>query len=273
MSITLIGGRDFNLSIPSAARSVVFTDVVAPEGVSLTNLASDGSNYYVGWLDETTYYVSSQVSGVKVFANSDSSYMFDAKSAIINFNNLDTSKVTNMNYMFRNATCETVNLSGLDVKNVTSMQNMFVSNAIKIIDISGWETNSNLMAYRMFADCSNLTTIYASENTEFLSGAFMFSNCSNLIGGNGTSYASAGIKDQSYARIDTDETPGYFTYKLNPNVKNMKMFVTKGTINDIANAIRLKIGSNNMIAGNMLAEKILEIETKNDLPKAEEVEF
>lgn len=40
----------------------------------------------------------------------------------------------------------------------------------------------------------------------------MFGRCSKLIGGNGTTYNSS-HKNKEYARIDTEETPGYFTSK------------------------------------------------------------
>lgn len=38
----------------------------------------------------------------------------------------------------------------------------------------------------------------------------MFTNTENIIGGNGTTYNGSHI-DAAYARIDTEETPGYFT--------------------------------------------------------------
>ncbi len=40
----------------------------------------------------------------------------------------------------------------------------------------------------------------------------MFGRCSKLIGGNGTTYNSS-HKNKEYARIDKEETPGYFTSK------------------------------------------------------------
>ena len=40
----------------------------------------------------------------------------------------------------------------------------------------------------------------------------MFLGCSTLVGGNGTTYDDSKT-DKEYARIDTEETPGYFTKK------------------------------------------------------------
>ena len=40
----------------------------------------------------------------------------------------------------------------------------------------------------------------------------MFTSDTNLVGGNGTTY-NGSYRDKTYARIDTEETPGYFTLK------------------------------------------------------------
>ena len=72
----------------------------------------------------------------------------------------------------------------------------------------------------MFSFCPNLTTIYVSEyNSETKTGwttsavtnsGSMFFNSNKLIGGNGTTY-NLNYINATYARIDTQETPGYFT--------------------------------------------------------------
>ena len=74
--------------------------------------------------------------------------------------------------------------------------------------------------YTVFYNDSKLKTIYVSEYNEenktgwtisnVTTSNYMFQYCSNIIGGNGTTYNSNSI-DATYARIDTEETPGYFT--------------------------------------------------------------
>lgn len=70
----------------------------------------------------------------------------------------------------------------------------------------------------MFSNCTSLTTIYVSESfttaaiTGTTNGMYMFSSCAALVGGNGTVFSSSHT-NKEYARIDTAETPGYFTYK------------------------------------------------------------
>ena len=80
------------------------------------------------------------------------------------------------------------------------------------------------MSY-MFYGCSGLTTVYAGDgwSTEKVtsgSGIFMFFNCRNLVGGEGTVYDPSHI-DYTYARIDGGtDAPGYFTYKApQPSLK------------------------------------------------------
>ena len=40
----------------------------------------------------------------------------------------------------------------------------------------------------------------------------MFFGCTSLVGGNGTKFDASHI-DSEYARVDTNDTPGYFTLK------------------------------------------------------------
>ncbi len=57
----------------------------------------------------------------------------------------------------------------------------------------------------------NTGTLNTSKVT---SSDYMFNDSTNLVGGNGTEYNNFYI-DKTYARIDTDGTPGYFTLKTN----------------------------------------------------------
>lgn len=71
----------------------------------------------------------------------------------------------------------------------------------------------------MFMNCNSLKTIYVGDdwNTEKVENSlYMFWNCTQLVGGAGTTYNS-GKHDKEYARIDggpTSTTPGYFTIKV-----------------------------------------------------------
>lgn len=106
-------GLEFNALIPETTTAVVFTDETKPSNASSIAVGVDDT--VVGWLDGTTFKVSTQKQGRKVIFNEDSSYMFCGDSSYGNkttttknltsmdFTNVDTSKVTNMSRMFYSA--------------------------------------------------------------------------------------------------------------------------------------------------------------------------
>jgi len=68
------------------------------------------------------------------------------------------------------------------------------------------------MSY-MFGDSNNLETIYVHNDfdiSKVIDSSDMFTNCSNLVGGNGTAYNSSNVT-ATYAKIDRTDVPGYFT--------------------------------------------------------------
>ena len=82
-----------------------------------------------------------------------------------------------------------------------------------------FNTSAVVNTEQMFENCSALETIYVGDGwdmSKVTSSGSMFSNCSELVGGNGTVYNSS-KRDASYARVDTPETPGYLTYKAPAN--------------------------------------------------------
>ena len=153
----LIAGPEFNKTIPKRTESVIFTDTKAPDGATLTDVSEAQDGSIVAWLDGTTYKVSTQESGVKVFANPDLSYMFDGNENTacenltnIDVTNLDTSQVTDMSYMFDSAgysaSIFTLDLSGWDTSQVTDMTYMFAytgtkSSIFTIKGLSSWDTS------------------------------------------------------------------------------------------------------------------------------------
>jgi len=94
----------------------------------------------------------------------DFSFIFANSFSSITFNNFDTSKVTNLNYMFDECIGVTsLNLSGWDTRLVDSAYCVFVfCDKLQSVDLSGWDL-SNLKDDRFDnIDCSdNLKTVYA----------------------------------------------------------------------------------------------------------------
>lgn len=147
------------------------------------------------------------------------SSMFYASEGLtsLDLSSFNTSSVTDMLDMFSGCVnLETLDVSNFDTSSVTDMRNMFnYCRALTSLDLSSFNTSSVTDMFTMFENCNALTTIYASDlfdttNVEFSNK--MFRECGALVGGNGTTYDSYKA-DKEYARIDTVETPGYFTAK------------------------------------------------------------
>ena len=169
----------------------------------------------------------------------------------IDVSHFDTSKATSeMTAMFMNCrSLESLDLSKFYTGNVEFMMNMFMNcSSLKTLDLSSFETAkvvafhgmfsgcSNLETvdltnftseqstsmFNMFQNCSNLTKIYCdhdwAEGKTFSEGelgynmANIFTNCSKLVGGNGTAYDELHTNIY-YAHPDVAGNPGYFTSK------------------------------------------------------------
>ena len=138
----------------------------------------------------------------------------------LDVSHFDTSKVTNMGGMFVGATGLTsIDVSHFDTSKATNIDGMFEDcYSLTSLDLSSFNTSNVRDMGWIFYDCRSLTTIYANDTfvtsalTDTYAGADMFYACTNLVGGNGTTYNS-NYTDDAYARVDTAGTPGYFTYK------------------------------------------------------------
>ena len=132
--------------------------------------------------------------------------------------NFITSNVTDMGSMF--AFCgnlKEIDISSFDTSSLTNMQNMFYSSGnLTELDLSSFDTSRVTNMHSLFEDCHSLKTIYASDT--FVTDALgdgdnrtnLFSNCENLVGGNGTKWDEY---HTTYLRAKIDEAgdPGYFT--------------------------------------------------------------
>ena len=195
----------------------------------------------------------------------DMSYMFGmnwntSKLTTLDVSHFDTSNVTKMRYMFYNCyKLTTLDVSSFDTSNVTSMYDMFYNcSGLTTLDVSHFDTsNVTDMSYMfstcsglitldlssfntsnvtntsgMFYGCRRLMTIYAStlfDTTNVSSFQNMFSSCYYLVGGNGTTFDNTKM-DITYARIDRDGLPGYFTDVNSPVISNIGTTSTSNSI-------------------------------------------
>ena len=139
---------------------------------------------------------------------------------------LNTENVTEMGWMFYSCyNLTSLDISGFNTGNLVDMTGMFGNCPnLKSLDLSGFNTSNVTSMMGMFYRCSGLTTIYASNewNTEKITyGNSMFSGCTNLVGGKGTTF-DKDHTDHGYARIDGGpEAPGYLTDKGTSDIKNI----------------------------------------------------
>ena len=150
----------------------------------------------------------------------DMSDMFNGCSNLttIDLRNFDTGNVKNMSGMFRDCGSLTSisGLENLNTSNVTNMSFMFYGcSSLTVLDLSSFDVSKVEELTQMFEGCTSLETIYSKNdwNTQYpgtASTAFMFNNCTSLIGGNGTEYSPA-YTNGIYANLDVNGKRGYFT--------------------------------------------------------------
>ncbi len=150
----------------------------------------------------------------------DMSGMFDGCESLttLDMSNFDTSNTTNMHRMFnacKNLT--TLDVRNFDTSNVTDMSGMFsFCKNLTSINVSSFDTSNVTNMDYMFDYSEKLKTIYAGDgwNTSKIGySRGMFENCTNLVGGKGTTFNSKVI-DITRAKIDGGKAnPGYLTAK------------------------------------------------------------
>lgn len=91
---------------------------------------------------------------------------------------LDTSKSTNMQYMFQDCT-ELISIPEMNTSNVTTMNGMF-SGCRKIETIPNIDTSKVTDMYRMFNNCYSLVSIPEMNTQNVTSMGYMFAYCNNL---------------------------------------------------------------------------------------------
>ena len=162
-------------------------------------------------------------------------YGSEKLATITGIETLNTSKVTNMQYMFLGCNeLVKLDLHKWDVSNVTNMSEMFCScKNLQELDLTGFDVSNVENMFCMFFECQNLTTIYCEKNwkdmaTKLTESRGMFSSCEALKGDNNTIFSYSNPNDITYARPDDpdNDQPGYFSKKevtaideINPSAK------------------------------------------------------
>lgn len=203
---TVFNGDDtdpqFANLIPEQATSTLFTDEVAPKGTSTIDLTVVKDGDVVGWLDGTTWKVSTQDPSKTVTFNENCCGMFsNPKLTRISFDNIDTSNVTDMCDMF--CGCKNItqlDLSNFDTSNVTDMSCMFWKcGNLKELNLSNFDTSKVEYMPEMFDGCSNLTSLDVSgfDTSKVTTMSSMFWECSNLTSLDVSSFNTSNVEDMA----------------------------------------------------------------------------
>ena len=149
------------------------------------------------WLTNGTYDNVTQVVFDSSFASARPTttfawlYGMTKLQSIEGIRHLNTSKVTNMSYMF------------------------YYCNSLKSLNLSTFNTSKVTKMDNMFGECSDLQTIYVGDGwstNAVTSSSNMFSRCTKLVGGQGTTWKSSNPIDKTYAHIDGGTSnPGYLS--------------------------------------------------------------
>ena len=177
------------------------------------------------WLNDGTYEDVTQVVIDPSFANasptSTSSWFFGMENlqSIQGLRHLNTNMVTDMSNMFYDCNALTsLDLSGFLTSRVTDMSFMFSGcTNLKSLDLTSFNTANVTNMQNMFFYCNHLETIIVGDNWSTAAvtlSDYMFYNCTNLVGGQGTTF-DARHMDKTYAHLDYGTSnPGYFTARL-----------------------------------------------------------
>ena len=144
-----------------------------------------------------------------VIANQNSTGLFKnltSLKVIQGLENLDTSQVTNMSWMF--AECHkltNLDVSHWDTSQVTNMSRMFEHcHSLTSLDVSHWDTSQVTDMYLMFAGCDKLTSLDVShfDTSQVTNMDCMFGDCKNLPSLDVSHFDTSRVTDMSWMFAD-----------------------------------------------------------------------
>ena len=106
----------------------------------------------------------------------------------------DTSKVTNMSYMFRSCSSLT-SVPSFDTSKVTNMSSMFFS-CSSLTSVPAFDTSKVTNMSYMFGSCYSLTSVPAFDTSNVTNMSYMFRSCSSLT--SVPAFDTSNVTDMSY---------------------------------------------------------------------------
>ena len=208
-SAYLINGDDFSIaamSLTDNISSIQFSNEPpidpTPGDILIVSESTSPVKAYMAQLATGGIIVYPEEAGYPLVANESCARMFSFMPTSISFDNFDTSKVTDMSYMFNSCDGLTsLDLSKFNTSKVTNMEGMFNS-CLSLDTITGLEnlntSNVTNMMY-MFRDCGSLNSLdLSSFNTSNVTNMnSMFQNCELLISLDLSGWNTSKVTDMS----------------------------------------------------------------------------
>ena len=180
---------------------IIVTDQYPADGISTLVISSSNSSEEVlAWFDTDTIYIHATS---RLLFNEDASLAFRGFENVedIDLSLFDTSKVTNMNWMFYEMSDLTnLDVSNFDTSNVTDMSYMFENmSSLTSLDVSNFDTSNVTDMTCMFVGMSSLTNLDVSN--------FDTSNVTNMVGMFGV---LSGLTNLDVSNFDTSKVTNMY---------------------------------------------------------------
>ena len=177
---TLISGTSFNVALKTLAgdtnpkystantsiTSIEWSENAPLESDNAINIAVEGTTTPIyAWFNNGIIYINSELD--KIYMNPASSDMFYNFQSVtsLDLSHFDTSKVTNMSFLFREMKSITsLDMSHFDTSKVKNMSAMFYKMVnVTNLDVSHFDTSNVTNMYGMFCNMANVTNLDVSH--------------------------------------------------------------------------------------------------------------
>ena len=230
-SLTSLDVRSFNTA-KVGSMAFMFSGCSSLTSLDVSNFNTSSVTYMQYMFGACSSLTSLDLSNFNTSSVTEMKFMFQYCSALtsLDVSNFNTSSVAEMSAMFVGCSSLTsLDLSSFNTSGVTAMNGMFSEcSSLTSLDLSHFDTSSVTYMGGMFQACNALKTIYIGDKwtvSHVTSGEDMFTECTSLVGQDGTTYDSAKT-DHTYAHANAG---GYMTMKnagqneLEPAEKKQKV--------------------------------------------------
>ena len=190
---------------------------------------------------------------------------------------IDTSNVTDMNYMFGDCSALTsLDVSTFDTSNVTDMNYMFgYCSALTSLDLSSFNTSNVTDMNYMFGECNALTSLDLSlfNTSNVTDMGYMFNGCSALTSLDVSNFDTSNVTDMDYmfgecnALTSLTVTSSFFNSSTVKKIdfSSLTSWTEATSLSRFVNAISSKNGTGKTVKLSTATNNALTTEQKNSI--------